>query len=287
MTRESFGPSAHITPGLEDESGATLDGVPYYADMREAFGRSGCPLCRMLALDAERQLDAVLWEMVSDTRLRRELNQARGYCQQHGWMLVRPGAALGVAILMKGVTGTLLDVLAAHPVNDSSAPVRPGLLRRLGRLPGLQNLLDGPDQARGSGTTAELVAALSPQSPCPVCLRLQGREEEYVSTLLAHLVGAGALEEVYRASDGLCLSHFRKAVARAPSETHVRALVAGQRSVWERLHGELEEFIRKSDHRSRDEPFGAEKDAWIRALEGVSGPRPASTSRRQGLTQSM
>jgi hypothetical protein len=79
-----------------------LDAVPYYHEIREAFGQPGCPFCRLLARSADRYLDAVLWEQVNDTTVRSELNQARGYCPQHGWMLVRAGAALGVAILTRG-----------------------------------------------------------------------------------------------------------------------------------------------------------------------------------------
>ena len=78
------------------------DGVAYYHALQEAFGQPGCPLCRLLADGADRLLDAVLWEMVNDPALRQELNQARGYCPRHTWLLVREGAALGVAILSRG-----------------------------------------------------------------------------------------------------------------------------------------------------------------------------------------
>jgi hypothetical protein len=202
-------------------------------------------------------------------------------------MLVRAGSALGVAILMQDVTRTLLDALASNPVEDDPESVLRGVLRRLERVPGLRDTIVGLEQDHASGRTARLSAALSPQIPCPVCSSVHGREGEYLSTLLAHLGGPGALAEAYRASDGLCLSHFRRALARATSGANAAALVASQQVVWERLKGELGEFIRKSDHRSRGEPYGVEKDVWLRALEAISGPRPRSGSIRQGLTQSV
>ena len=100
-----------------------LGAAPYYHEIREAFGQPGCPLCRLLARSADRYLDAVLWEQVNDIGVRSELNQARGYCPQHGWLLVRAGAALGVAILTRGVVKTLLDVLASNPIQDEADSV--------------------------------------------------------------------------------------------------------------------------------------------------------------------
>jgi hypothetical protein len=251
----------------------SLDAVPYYHEIREALAQPGCPFCRMVARSEDRYLDAILWEQVNDPTTRAELNEARGYCQQHGWVLVRPGAAVGVAILTQGVLQTLLSVLDSTPVENIGKPLLHGLRR-------------APDGEHVSRATADLTASLSPQIPCPVCTHVQDLELAYADTFLAHLEGPGELAGIYCASDGLCLAHFRLTLARAPSGAEGNALVAAQRSVWQRLHGELAEFIRKSDHRFRDETFGPERDAWRRALEAISGPQPRSESDRQSLTRS-
>ena len=60
----------------------------------------------------------------------------------------------------------------------------------------------------------------------------------------------------------------------AQLEKEQAATVAAQRAVWERLNGELEEFLRKSDYRFQKEPFGAEKDSWQRAISAISGQYP-------------
>jgi hypothetical protein len=253
---------------------ANLDAVPYYHEIREALAQPGCPFCRMLAHGEDRYLDAILWEQVNDPSTRAELNEARGYCQQHGWLLVRPGAAVGVAILMRGILQTLLGVLDSTPVENTGKPF-------------LYSLRRAPDRQHVSSVTADLTAALCSQVPCPVCTHVQELELAYADTLLAHLQGPGELAGSFRASDGLCLAHFRRTLARAPSGAEGKALVAAQQSIWQRLHAELGEFIRKSDHRFRDETFGPERDAWRRALEAISGPQPKSASERQGLTQSM
>ena len=249
-----------------------LNAVPYFIDIREAFALPGCAFCRLLARSANRYLDIVLWEMVLDPELRAELNEARGYCSQHGWLLARPGSALGIAILMQHVLKTLLTVVESNPVEGMSIPI-------------LENVRRGLAKDYASKSTAPLVAELEPQTPCPVCAHVQAREKELVDTLLAHLDEPGDLARDYRASDGLCLEHFRISLARAASPAQARTLIAVQQSVWQQLHDELGEFIRKKDHRFKDEPFGSEKDSWRRALEAISGPPPPSGAERQALTE--
>ena len=253
---------------------SNFDAVPYYRDIRSALDQPGCSFCRLLTTRADRYLDAVLWELVNDHGVRSELNEARGYCQQHGWLLVRKGSALGIAILMRDVVKTLLDVAAANPSVSNPESV-------------LQSFRRSLDTGRPSPGTAPLVAELSPQKPCPACVHLESTEKECTGTLLKHFVGPGALSESYRASDGLCLPHFRRVLARAPSGKTAAALVSAQQEVWERLHVELGEFIRKNDVRFRGEPFGQESDSWRRALEAISSAPPRSESDRQGLTHTM
>ena len=230
------------------------DTAAYYHDLRAAFDQGGCPICRVLAVAVERYLDGILWELVLDLQVRAEINQARGYCNRHAWMLVRTGSALGVAILMQGVVKALLDELDSSPVEHGSGSV----LRRLRR--------------GGSVSIAKLEAGLAPQTACPACRFAETVEEHLISSLVSHLNGPESVDEAYRGSDGLCLAHFGQAIARVPSQEDAEVLVAAQRAVWQRLHYELGGFIRKNDHRFRDEGFGVERDSWIRALESVSGP---------------
>jgi len=131
----------------------------------------------------------------------------------------------------------------------------------------------------------KLIADLSPQTPCPICSGIQTIEEQYFTTLLEHISGPNSLSHVYQNSDGLCLPHFRRALSQAKPARHLKALIEAQEVVWERLYAELGEFIRKNDYRYRREPFGAEEDAWLRALESISGASP--TEHKTGLTQSI
>ena len=72
-----------------------MNSAPYYHEIKEALDQKGCPFCRLQTESVDRYLDGVLWEMVTDPKLRGEVNESRGYCNRHAWMLMRAGGALG------------------------------------------------------------------------------------------------------------------------------------------------------------------------------------------------
>jgi hypothetical protein len=176
-----------------------------------------------------------------------------------------------VSILSRGVIQTLLRVLDENRAGGEAGAGWQGLRHSLGRQPGKER--------------EALVAALEPQTPCPVCVQQAALEENLIHALLSGLKGSGTLAALYAESDGLCLAHFRQTLARAGSPSQSSPLVEAQQQVWQRLEAELAEFIRKKDYRFKDEPFGPERDAWRRALAALAGPPPRSRSGRQGLTQ--
>jgi hypothetical protein len=104
---------------------------------------------------------------------------------------------------------------------------------------------------------------------CPACEIALEAQYRYLETLLEHLE-AGALRDEYVASAGLCLSHLRAALGHSPSGAR-DFLLASESEKLRRLVDELSEIIRKNDYRFRDEPWGPEKDAWIRATRKLAG----------------
>jgi hypothetical protein len=227
--------------------------IPYYDELLEAFGEAACPVCRVVAVSTDRLVDAVLFEMVNDVRVREELNAARGYCHRHAALFVRPGSALGAATMMQGVLKVLLRALEGH---------------ESGQVSGLRRLFRAGDPA-----AAGLAASLAPQVPCPLCAGEAVTLGHYLTTLRQYLTPGSELSSAYARSDGLCLPHFRQAAEGAGGET-LEELVRVQKIVWERLNAELEEFLRKNDYRFSHEKMGAERDSWQRALSAISGPLP-------------
>jgi hypothetical protein len=233
-----------------------------FYDLGDALALSGCPVCRLIAKATERYLDSLLWENVNDPGMRKGVRRARGFCNRHAWELASHDAAsLGVVILTRDVLQSVLEVM--ENAQFQAPPVLS--LRRT------QETLS-PDQP--AAATADLVSKLAPREPCPACAEADKMESIYLNALVENLLGEGGLLDDYRASDGLCLPHFRRALTRVRDEEVFDALMDAQQAIWERLVGHLSEVIRKSDYRFKDEPRGAESGAWLRAINAVSGNRP-------------
>jgi hypothetical protein len=246
--------------------------IPYLQNLQEAFAQYGCAICRLFTEAADGYIDSLLWEMVNYPDLREELNQARGYCHQHAWMLVRGGAGQGIAILMQDVLKTAQDVLDSASIKNVSESTLKQLLSSIDRRP--------------NADAQKLASRLSPQRPCPICAYLEEIQKHYFDTLLKHMSGSDPLVEAYANSHGLCLPHFKQALGQASGKTNVSVLVKAQQTAWQRLDDDLMEYIRKNDYRFQHEPPGDEHDAWLRALEAVSGAPPRS-EHNTGLTQSI
>ena len=232
-----------------------------FYDLRDALAQPGCAVCRLKDGSVDRFLDNLLWESVNDPQRRREIRQARGFCPRHAWSLVRTSASLGVAIIMRDVLQTLLATVESGSFQASP----PWSMSRV------QEALD---RGKPAAATAELVAQLEPQATCPACVWAEKVEGVYLDEMLGHFLGEDGLLPDYESSDGLCLPHFRLALARVRDEQVFDALVNAQRAIWARLGAHLDEFIRKSDYRSQDEVWGEERDAWLRAVAALAGTRP-------------
>lgn len=243
--------------------------IPYYDDIVEAMATPGCAFCKLQQRAAERYLDAFLWESVNDPRLRREVGAARGFCGDHAWLLVRPGAALGTAIIYKDVvTGT------THAVQSAPDSTGGSIWRRVRAWFG-----------RSQPSSDPVVQALTPQRLCPVCENAAEVQQHLCATVLSAMKQSDDFLTHYRGSSGLCVRHFAALIAHAHQPKPRAALIETQLAIWQALEGELSEFIRKNNHRFRGEKFGDERDSWERAIALTSGPQPAGASSRGGLTQ--
>jgi len=210
---------------------------PGYYDLLEAVQSDGCPLCRLSVEVIASYIDNLLYGSVNDFDLRERLRQSRGLCHTHAWQMVRPGGSLGAAIIQNDVLGELLHVL------------------------------EGKAESRLRG---DLERSLEPQTECPACQHQAEMETIYLSALFKSLADE-EFWEAYCGSSGLCLPHFQAALRQCRHGSVRQRLVQAQRGFWQRLRGELVEFIRKNDYRFRDEGFGAEGDSWQRAIAQVVG----------------
>lgn len=227
-----------------------------YLELLEALQAGGCAICRLARRAGDSYLHALIHEGVTDVKLREALRDARGLCHRHAWRLGHQrGAVLGTAIVYRDVVNTLTGALETQGCQPSEGwqPLRGWRpLRLLGRAP--------------SG----LARTLAPAAPCPACVLEADAEQRTAKILLKHHEDA-AVSDAYVAAGGLCLPHFQVTLSHAgPAAT--RLLAARQAQAWRRLRDELDELIRKHDHRFQHEPLTeAERVAWQRAIAAAAG----------------
>lgn len=230
-----------------------------YFELRDALTKDGCPICRRAQDAVDGFLESMIYEKVNDGGLRQEIREARGFCNLHAGQLRDHGGALGIAIIHRDLLEALL-----RRVQEADYQPAGSWLHTLKRA------------AEGATTPAEanseLVHELLPQGDCPACRQRDEAERRNVETLVQYLDDA-ELNPAFRASDGLCLPHFRQALQQVPDQARFETLVEIQAAVWAKLRDELAEFIRKQDYRFRSEGMGLEKTSWIRALFLISGRR--------------
>jgi hypothetical protein len=229
-----------------------------YYDLRDALAQPGCAVCRLKNEAVDRSLDVLLWESVNDPQIRDRIRQARGLCYDHSWDLVRNGASLGSTIIAHDVLRNILRILEAARFQP------PATLS-------LRRTREALDPKEPKAATADLVAQLAPQAPCPACTQAKEMEDIYLSSLLKHVLHEEELLAAFEASDGLCLPHLGQALAQVGNETLFEILVKAQADIWEGLDEHLREIIRKSDYRFKDEVPGEESGAGLRAVAALAG----------------
>jgi hypothetical protein len=221
-----------------------------YFDLIDAFAEPGCAVCRMALADVHRFLDALLYEYVVDYDIYDAFRKSRGLCNFHTGQLAHfTGNAPGITVLYHGAIEEILKLLDKTP---AKSPV--SLRRMLGR-------------DSGENVQAD---RLEPEGECPACAKLHDAEGRYLTILHDHPADEKILT-AYRASDGLCLPHFRGLLRLAPVPEHLALLIEHQKQIWSRLKEELAAFIAKDGTQSAE--AGAEGDSRFRAMLALTGER--------------
>ena len=222
-------------------------------DVIEACADPGCPLCRVSLRWGGRFMAAILYEEVTDPHTRGRLKQSFGFCHDHAWQAADVGGTLlGMSIIYRGLLGQIDKALAqAAPGSQKS------WWKKLGG---------------GSGADPGGVPGLSPADPCPACVYLTEMEETALVALTDALPGNQRLREgLSQPNGGLCLPHLRRALGLARNPEAFAFLQESTRTRLATLEAEMDEFIRKYDHRFRKEEWGEERDSWQRAIRWVAG----------------
>ncbi len=231
-----------------------------YELIREALAKPGCAVCRLGTESVQRYLAGFMYEDVTDVGLRAKMRMAQGFCREHAAQAVLVRDSLGLAIIYQDILSSVdteMRAVMAAPRLSSR-----GLLRR--------------EQAKTGQRLAQHIKATS---SCPACAVRDEMVQDSLRLLLANVLDPD-LAPLYRASAGLCLPHFRQALALSGDAVVLDTIVSVQSQAINSLLDELAEFIRKHDHRFYREAMGSEADSWARALAMVIGETVESMTKR-------
>ena len=263
-----------------------------YLNLKSAFKKEGCPVCRLLKEQEDRYFFNLLYENVNDGPTRGLIIDSMGLCPEHAWTLQAReleewNDGLGTGIIYEDLTKGVLNEFSAY-----LGPVKRRLLKsRNSRNDEQESEYCHPPAAGFLARAASkftkkekpaeaLAGSVSKKKECHICKSLKQSENAYIEWLVNGLNNR-EFREAYLNSDGLCLPHLRQAIKTARDKYTAYLLVEKAESYLKALDKNLKEYIRKHAWDFRQEPKYAEEEAsWIRAVAFFAGEyRGNSTDR--------
>jgi len=255
-------------------------------NLKVAFGKPGCPICRLREGAERRYVQTLLYEYVNDGATRLGFMHSQGLCSYHAWFVQANeqllwNDGLKTAIIYESLGALAHAALRRYVVQQDSPPrdgqgqpallifKRDGLCRwlvrtgRLGRWLATRLFQEAPAEA--------LLADLSPSRECPIC-KMSSEREEIDLRKLMHELADPQFRAWFSASDGLCLPHLRNALAYAPDKPSARLLAEIATGQLAALLTHLRAYMDK--HRWQDHPelrTPWEEASWIRMVAFFAG----------------
>jgi hypothetical protein len=218
----------------------------------EALEKPGCPICHLVVDDGRGHLDSLMYERVLDVPTRLGVMDSFGFCNWHTWQIsaLPPVCAptVGFSILASDLLRKF-DLLTQATL-DKEQKRRIWKISLKGAMKRLSSLMKG--------------------KACPVCVYV-ARGESYYVRELADFIEEEQFLSAYKSSDGICLPHFFRMAQDLSDHANFPVLERLQLEKVQSLRNTVDEFIRKQDHRFRDEITSSEASAWRTAMELLAG----------------
>ena len=237
-----------------------------YFELLDVCRQPGCPICSLGHAAARRNINTLIYEGVNDYGLRAKLRESMGYCHEHAWLLPEAGesAALGIAIVHRDLLNNMRKRLEQIKFDK-------GQKRKLRTF-----VAEAISPDEGSVKDPRSARYLPTTALCPACQDQEKIEKLAFKSLLDALEKEDApMLAALESSAGLCLPHLRTALESVRNAQSFDLLVTIANDQLSVLIQDLDEFIRKSDHRFREEKITEqERESWRRALQRVVGLQP-------------
>jgi hypothetical protein len=211
----------------------------YYTELLETFDREGCVVCKLLEISVLKYLENLLHEFTMDPTSRREIREAFGYCRKH--------------------TGQLIDVTKNTNQRLSASIVAEDLANSF--LKHTRKLSKSGIQA-GTGM-------FKIRKSCPICKYYSKHEKMYVSEFAKGTAKEEFLEK-FEGNPGICIEHLIKVSKSIKDRAALKRILKPQIKEIEETCLELNNFIKKFDHRNKETITDGEASAWIRLFNRIN-----------------
>jgi len=249
-------------------------------DMKLAFQKPGCPICRLRYHAEQKYLFGFLWESVTDGGIRSRWLRSVGLCHDHAWLLQEIESSqwhdgMGTATVYESFLRLAYKEVAAYRKQAKWPAVKPpdqtSTWQRL--RAGIRRFFFITKEKK------QPITRLVPTAPCPACELGDRIEERYLRWLVRDLLKEETLRQAYETSDGLCLPHLQQALYWAKRENPAVGdllLAKSEHDLGQRL-AEIQEYLRKHSYQYHEETISTvEEKAWIRVIAWLVGEkRPA------------
>jgi len=211
----------------------------YYTELLETFDTQECVVCKLLEISVLKYLENLLHEFTMDPASRREIREAFGYCKKHTEQLI-------------GVTKNTNQRLSASIVAEDLANY---FLKHSKKL-----LKSGIKSGTG---------VFKIRKNCPICKYYSKHEKMYVSEFAKGTAKEEFLRK-FEESPGICLEHLIKVSKSIKDRTALKRLLKPQIVMIEETDHELNNFVKKFDHKNSERITDSEASAWYRFFERIN-----------------
>ncbi len=211
----------------------------YYIELIETFGREECVICKLLKGTTEKYLENLLHEFTMDPVSRREIRQAYGYCAKHTAQLIEVTKNTNQRLSASIVAGDLANYILKQCRSFLKSRIRTG------------------------------IDVFKKRDSCPICKYYSKHEKMYISEFSK---GAAKEEfmEKFIENPGICIEHLIKVSRSIKDLTVLKKLLEQQVEIIGKIDIDLNNFVKKFDHKNNEKITDGEASAWIRLFNRIN-----------------
>ena len=211
----------------------------YYTELLETFSKEECAICKLLESSVLKYLENLLHEFTMDPTSRREIRETFGYCRKHTEQLIEVTQNTNQRLSASIVAEDLVNYFIKH----SKKLLKSGIK---------------------SGT-----GVFKMRKSCPICKYYSKHEKMYISEFAKGTAKEEFLRK-FEENPGICLEHLNKVSKSIKERTALKRLLKPQIAMIEETDNELNNFIKKFDHKSSERITDNEASAWYRLFERIN-----------------